>query len=58
MPPFLYHCPNTGFRVQGWTEVEESDWTEDTYEAVTCLVCRAVHFVNPKTGEQQAAKDE
>jgi len=31
MPPFLYRCPNTGFRVQGWTEVEESEWTEDSF---------------------------
>ena len=35
MPPILYHCPNTGPRVQGWTEVEESEWTENSYESVT-----------------------
>jgi hypothetical protein len=51
MSPFLYHCPTTGFRVQGWTESDESEWADDTYESVTCLACEGVHLVSPKTGK-------
>jgi len=58
MSPFLYHCPNTGLRVQGWTEAEESEWSDDSYEGVVCLACGGVHFVNPKTGKRLGEKDE
>jgi hypothetical protein len=50
MTPFLYHCPNTGLRVQGCTDLEESKWAENIYESVSCLACGVVHLVNPKTG--------
>ena len=29
MPPFLYCCPNTGYRVQGFTAEEVSDKDAD-----------------------------
>jgi hypothetical protein len=34
MGPFLYRCPNTGFRVQGWVEDDESEDSDDAYEGV------------------------
>jgi hypothetical protein len=55
MPPFLYSCPNTGQNVQGFTAEEASG---DAYEAVTCLACRAVHFVNRKTGKVLGQDDD
>jgi hypothetical protein len=51
--PFL--CPNTGDRVQGFAD-NGSD--SETYEAVTCLACRQVHMVNPKTGKVLGADEE
>jgi hypothetical protein len=51
MSAFLYYCRNTGLRAQGWTEIDESEWTDDRYVIVTCLACDAVHVVNPKTGK-------
>jgi hypothetical protein len=48
---FLYRCPNTGFRVQGWVEHDESEEGGGTYESVTCHACGRLHVVNPKTGE-------
>jgi len=33
MPTFLYRCPNTGFRVQGYTPEQTSD--DGAYEVVT-----------------------
>jgi hypothetical protein len=52
MSPFLYTCPTTGFRVQGWIDSDEAEWADDRYEAVTCLACRGTHPVNPKTGKR------
>ena len=49
MPAFLFRCPATGLRVQGWTENECPD-DDEFFEAVTCLACGRVHHVNPKTG--------
>ena len=50
MVAVLYHCPNTGFRVQGYTAGETSA-DHEPYERVTCLACKLVHLVNAKTGE-------
>jgi hypothetical protein len=55
MPTFLYRCPNTGQTVQGFT-AEEADG--DTYEAITCLACRRLHFVNPATGKVLGQDDD
>ena len=50
MATFLYRCPNTGFRVQGYTP-EKTSGDDDAYETVTCLACQRVHLVNPATGK-------
>jgi hypothetical protein len=50
MLAILFRCPNTGFHVQGWFAEDVSDNGEDTYRSLTCLACRQVHLVNPKTG--------
>jgi hypothetical protein len=57
MPPFLYRCPNTGYRVQG---LVADDVSEDpkSYEAVTCTACQQVHFVNPTSGKVLGAEEE
>ena len=51
MPAFLYRCPNTGMNVQGWVADDPTERDRDSYEAVTCHACRAVHLVNPQTGK-------
>lgn len=51
MVPFLYQCPSTGLKVQGWTADDPADGENETYETVTCLACTRVHLVNPKTGK-------
>ena len=50
MPTFLYRCPNTGYRVQGFVAQDVSD-NSQSYEAITCIVCQRVHLVNPATGK-------
>ena len=47
---FIYRCPNTSFKVQGYIAEEVSD-DADTYEAITCLACQRIHLVNPANGK-------
>jgi hypothetical protein len=49
MPLFLYRCPQTGYRVQGFV-AEDTSEDRHTYEPVPCPVCRQIHHVNPHTG--------
>ena len=49
MPLFIYRCPITGHRVQGFS-AEDTSKDHHTYEPVTCPVCHQVHHVNPATG--------
>lgn len=51
MPAFLFRCPTTGLRVQGWIADDPTERDENSYDAITCAVCTRIHFVNPKTGK-------
>ena len=57
MPPFLYRCPNTGYRVKGFAAEDVSE-DRESYEAVTCIACQQVHFVNPTSGKVLGAEEE
>jgi hypothetical protein len=57
MPPFLYRCPTTSYRVQGFVADEVPDDSE-VYETVTCIACQQVHLVNPSTGKVLGNEDE
>jgi hypothetical protein len=56
MASFLYRCPITGSRVQGWVADNPTD--DDSYEAVSCKACAGVHAVNPKTGKVLGGDDD
>ncbi len=58
MPAFVYRCPNTGFRVQGYSPEQTSDNDPNRFEAVTCVMCRQVHLVNPTTSKVVGEDDE
>jgi hypothetical protein len=47
MPSFIYRCPNTRDRIQGFVA---EDVPRGTFEAVICTLCRQLHFVEPATG--------
>jgi hypothetical protein len=57
MPPFLYRCPNTGYRVQGFV-ADDAPGDPDAYEAVQCTLCQRVHLVKPSTGEVLGETDK
>jgi hypothetical protein len=57
MAGFVYRCPNTGLRVQGWVADDPGKRDDKRYEAVTCLVCARIHLVNPKAGKVLAKDD-
>ena len=48
MPLFMYRCPKTGYRVQGFS-AEDTSEDRHVYEPVTCPVCHQIHHVNQTT---------
>lgn len=56
--PFVYRCPTTGLRVQGWSADEEGPKDGDAYQPATCLACQRVHLVNPATGKVIGEEDD
>ncbi len=58
MATFLYRCPTSGLRVQGWIADDPTESEPERFEAVTCLVCTRIHLVNPKTGKVLGEDDE
>ncbi len=51
---FLYRCPITGYQVQGFLADYPAERNGHVYEAVTCVVCKRIHLVDPKTGKVAA----
>jgi hypothetical protein len=51
MATFLYRCPKTRLRVQGWVADEPSQPEKQSYEAINCLACGGLHLVNPVSGK-------
>ncbi len=59
MAPFLYRCPSTGQKMQGWVADNPSDGKDATYyEEMACIACGRLHLVNPKTGKVLGPDDE
>jgi hypothetical protein len=57
MATFVFQCPITNQRVQGWTAEDVPD-DGDIYLAIECGACRGVHHVNPNTGKVLGEDDE
>jgi hypothetical protein len=57
MAAFLYRCPTTGLRVQGWLADNPAQHGEH-YELVNCLACAGRHLVNMATGKTLADEEE
>jgi len=58
MPVFLYRCPATGLKVQGWVADDPERQAETTFESLTCLACTRLHMVNPSTGRVLGGDDD
>jgi hypothetical protein len=59
MAAFVYRCPTSGLKVQGWLADEpSSEYDRASYEAVICTACTRVHFVNRKTGRSIGDDEE
>jgi len=57
MGAFLYRCPNTGLRAQGWVADDPTERDDNAYQPVTCLICPRIHLVDPKTGKVLGSDD-
>jgi hypothetical protein len=58
MATFLYRCPNTGQRVQGWIADDPTNLGDNTYETMIFTACTRLHLINPKTGRTLGADEE
>jgi hypothetical protein len=59
MVTVIFRCPRLGLRVQGWFADNESEDSEGvTYQSMTCLACRQMHLVNPRSGKVLGDDDE
>ncbi len=56
MGAFMFVCPATGLKIQGFASDEPPAF--DHYEAVECPACRRVHLVDPRTGKVAGAESE
>jgi hypothetical protein len=54
--PILFDCPRTGQKVQGLLAEESFGTGESHYEAVSCLACSGMHFIDPRQGRVLGAK--
>jgi hypothetical protein len=50
MSTFIFRCPKTGFKVQGWSAEETPDDEPDNYETISCTACGQLHLVNRASG--------
>ena len=51
MRPIIFRCPVTRENVQHMLDDSEFVSDDDQYEAVGCLACSQIHFVNKATGK-------
>ena len=58
MAAFLFRCPDTGVKVQGWVADIPEEGGGATYELVTCAACSRLHLVDPKSGRVLGSEDE
>ena len=58
MATFVFKCPNMGLNVQGFVADDPSEEDNHSYRTITCLACRQIHLVNPKTGGVLIVGDE
>jgi len=57
MANFVFRCTATGLNVQHQLD-DDPDISENEYEAITCLACTKLHFLNRKTGKILGQGDE
>ena len=57
MPTFLFKCPSSGYRVQGFVAQEDETTDVGVFVPVNCPVCAQVHLVDPKNRKVLGADD-
>ena len=58
MRGFVYRCPATALRVQGFVAEDTSGDDGNSFEPITCIACSHVHLVNPETGKLLGEESE
>ena len=50
MPTFVFRCPATGYKVQGFIAEEIADHKGEAFVPVDCNICSKWHLMSTKTG--------
>lgn len=58
MTAFLYRCPVTGYKMQGFVADDPTEKDGNVYEPLTCTLCGRIHLVNPATGKVLGGEDD
>ena len=57
--PYIYRCPATGMRVQGFAEPDEAPQNgRIRFVSVECAACGQIHLVDPVTGRLPSEEGE
>jgi hypothetical protein len=56
MPAFIFRCPHTGLKVQGF--VDDDVDKGNAFETIACSACGEVHLVNPESGRVVGQDDD
>ena len=56
MGSFVFTCPSTRLKVQGWSSDEAPAY--DHFEAIKCTACQRIHLVNARTGKVAGSEVE
>jgi hypothetical protein len=57
MAHMVFKCSATGLNVHHWLD-GDLQLADDEYEAITCVACARVHFLNRKSGKLFARESE
>jgi len=58
MTTFLYRCPVTGYKMQGFVADDPTETDGNVYEPLTCALCGRIHLINPVSGNVLGANHD
>ena len=57
MPPFIFECPITAQKVQGFV-AEDMIGADMTRVPIDCALCKRPHLIDPRTAKAPATLDD
>ncbi len=58
MPSFIFRCPHTHYKVQGFVADKDFERNPNIYEPILCAICQHIHLISPTSGKVLGDDDE